>query len=151
MILKYSDGTQREAVLLSRSEHKMRVAVAGSEDVTELAEAAGIWVSDDSEPVRVEFAWQRQTPLPAMSEADCVCPSELARHLIDLQGSGTDDGWPRTKAELPNIAAGSDSWPMNSCNDFLPHAIVRKDQRNRGTKFNSRRVREYSVRMRGAR
>ena len=83
MTLRYANGLTVEAVLLSRTEGKMRVALKGSDDVVELRELSGTWVTDDCEPVQVSFAWQNAAPAPT-SEEECICPPELAARLIQL-------------------------------------------------------------------
>ena len=72
-----------EAVLLSRTEKVMRVALQGSEDVVVLNDLNGSWVSDDCEPVEVSFAWQQPAPA-SMREEDFICSPELAARLIDM-------------------------------------------------------------------
>ena len=37
----------------------MRAAVRGSEDLVELTQVNGTWITDDCEPVQVTFEWQR--------------------------------------------------------------------------------------------
>ena len=83
MTLRYTNGQTIDAVLLSRREGKMRVALQGSEDVVELSEVSGTWVSDECEPVQVSFGWQKQAPAPT-SEEDFICPPELAAKLIRM-------------------------------------------------------------------
>ena len=84
MNIRYSDGTKREAVLLGRSAKVLRVAIRGSEDATELAMVNGTWVTDDCEPVHVEYAWEAPTSQTPVTEADCICPPELAYRLIRI-------------------------------------------------------------------
>ena len=91
MTLTYADGSRTEAFLLARTENKIRVAVPGSDDPLEFTDVHGTWVSDDCEPVRVEFAWQGKTREEVLTEADCICPHELAAHLIHLLWSGSDE------------------------------------------------------------
>ena len=91
MILTYADGSTTEAVLLARSENKIRVAIPGSDDPVEFTDVHGTWVSEDCEPVRVEFAWQGKTHEEVLTEADCVCSQELAARLIHLLWNGSDE------------------------------------------------------------
>lgn len=72
-----------DAVLLMRTEGRMRVALKGCDDVMELREVSGTWVTDDCEPVQVSFAWQNQTQAP-VTEEECICSPELAGRLIHL-------------------------------------------------------------------
>jgi hypothetical protein len=92
MIINYSDGNSVEAVLLSRTEQTMRVAVEGAEDAMELSNIRGTWVSDECEPVSVQFAWQRNERKPALSGDDFCCSHELAARLIHLLfGGGAEE------------------------------------------------------------
>lgn len=92
MTIKYSDGRSVEAVLLSRTEHTIRVAIGGADDVMELSNVNGTWVSADCEPVRIAFAWQRHDRKPTISETDCCCSLELAARLIRSLFSEGDSG-----------------------------------------------------------
>jgi hypothetical protein len=89
MTITYSDGMAVEAVLLSRTENTMRLAVQGADDVIELSNIKGIWVSANCEPVEIEFAWQRRQRKPTISEAECYCSSELAARLVHSLFSGS--------------------------------------------------------------
>jgi hypothetical protein len=91
MTLTYADGRRTDAILLARSENKLRVAIPGCDDPMELTDVNGTWVSEDCEPVRVEFAWQRKTREQAVTEAECLCSHELAARLIHLLWSGEED------------------------------------------------------------
>jgi hypothetical protein len=91
MILTYANGSKTEAMLLARSENKIRVAIPGNNDPMELTDVHGTWVSEDCEPVRVEFAWQRKTREEILSEADCICSHELAARLIHLLWNESDE------------------------------------------------------------
>ena len=85
MIIKYAGGETVEGFLLSRNESSMRVALQGSPDAEEFVQLQGKWMSEDLEPVEILFEWQRKAqPAPVASEADFICPKELAEHLILL-------------------------------------------------------------------
>ena len=84
MTLTYADGSRTEAFLLARTESRIRVAVPGSDDPLEFTDVHGTWVSEDCEPVGLEFAWQGKTREEVLTEADCICPHELAAHLIQI-------------------------------------------------------------------
>jgi hypothetical protein len=96
MTIKYSDGRSVEAVLLSRTETTIRVAIEGTDDVMEFSDISdaseinGTWESADCGPVLIEFVWQRHDRKPAASETDCCCSSELAARLIDSLFTGSE-------------------------------------------------------------
>jgi hypothetical protein len=84
MIIQYSDGKALEAVLLSRTDTTLRAAIEGADDVVEFSNINGVWVSDDCEPARIVFDWQRQNSKRTISEADFACSQELAGRLIHV-------------------------------------------------------------------
>jgi hypothetical protein len=108
MFLTYADGSRTEAFLLARSESKIRVAIPGCDDPMEFTDVHGTWVSEDCEPVRVEFAWQQKTREQVQSEADCICSHDLAARLIHLLWAGSDEDALRAEAPL----AGHDLMAM---------------------------------------
>lgn len=83
MTIGYRDGKTIEGVTLARTANTMRVAIQGCEDVAEFTNVHGTWVSEDCEPVTVEYG-PRRNPVATLSEADCICPPELAARLIYL-------------------------------------------------------------------
>ncbi len=88
MTIQYLDGKALEAVLLSRTETTIRAAIENGDDVMEFSNINGVWVSEDCEPVRIVFAWQRRKFTKTISEAECVCSGDLAGRLIHLLFSG---------------------------------------------------------------
>jgi hypothetical protein len=82
MTITFTNGKKVEAVLVSRTEDAMHVIARGDSDARELRNVRGTWVSEDCEPVSVEFAWQKSGRKPTITEADCVCSRELAAKLI---------------------------------------------------------------------
>jgi hypothetical protein len=98
MTIRYTDGRTLEAVLLSRTEKTLRVAAKNTDDVQVFTDINGTWVSEDCEPVRIDFEWQRHSREEAVAEADCICPQELASRLLYLLFSGTDDDGLKAKA-----------------------------------------------------
>jgi hypothetical protein len=93
MTITYSNGTVLEAIVLVHEEEALRVAVTGEGDVRTFRRIHGAWISEECEPVAVEFAWQRQGAANVPAEVDCICPKKLASRLIAmlLAGSGDDD------------------------------------------------------------
>jgi len=70
----------------------MRVAVPGGEDILEFTRIHQVWVSEDCEPVQIEFAWQRHpAAAEAVSEADFICSHDLAAHLLHLLWTDSDE------------------------------------------------------------
>jgi hypothetical protein len=100
MTVKYSDGRRIEGILLTMGDSGMRVALKGSEDAVDFAFMAGTWVSENCEPVGIEFAWEQQKPKEAVSEADCICSKELAARLLHLLLSGGEAN-PLTMGIIP--------------------------------------------------
>ena len=91
MFLTYANGSRTEAFLLARTENKIRVAIPGSDDPLELTDIRGTWVTEDCEPVCVEFAWEKKTREQILTEADCICSHDLAARLIHLLWNGDED------------------------------------------------------------
>ena len=91
MTIRYADGRAYEAVLLSRTENTLRVAAKNTDDVQVFTDIKGTWVSEDCEPVRIDFEWQRHSGEKAVAEEDCICPTELASRLLYLLFSGADE------------------------------------------------------------
>jgi hypothetical protein len=90
MTLTYANGNTTEAILLARMENKLRAAIPGGDEPLELTNVHGIWVSEECEPVRVEFAWERKTREEVLTEAECVCSHDLAARLIHLLWTDSD-------------------------------------------------------------
>jgi len=91
MVLTYTDGSRKEAVLLARMGNRIRVAIPGSDDPLEITDVRGTWVTEDCEPVRVEFAWQKKTREQILTEADCICSHDLAARLLHLLWSADEE------------------------------------------------------------
>lgn len=83
MKIRYQNGRAFEAVTLFRADNRMRVAVHGTDDVLELTCVSGVWVTEDCEPVSIEYP-SRRAQGGQVREEDCICPAELAAHLIHL-------------------------------------------------------------------
>jgi hypothetical protein len=89
MTLRYPNGQTIEAVLLSRTEQTMRVALRGSDDIVELNQVNGNWVSDECDAVQVSFG-SRPDP-ETLSEEDFICAPELAAKLIRMLVDGDEN------------------------------------------------------------
>ena len=84
MTITYRDGTNLNAIVLSHEENEIRANAAGGSDVLAFTRIHGTWVSEELEPVTIEFAWQRAGTPPSASVDDCVCPKKLAARLIGM-------------------------------------------------------------------
>ena len=92
MFITFLDGQKIEAVIYSQNGSTMRVAVKGAEDLVDFTSISGQWLSENCEPVDIEFAWQRIPTKETVTEADCICSQELATHLVEcLWMGGADD------------------------------------------------------------
>ena len=58
VLIKYGNGLVFEGVILSFGDRVVRVAIKDSEDAAEFRMTHGVWVSEDCEVVRLEFAGQ---------------------------------------------------------------------------------------------
>jgi len=82
MTIRYANGKTIDGIVLSQHGGCIRAAVQDCEDVVEFTAENGVWSSEDSEPVQLKFAWERHASNDVVSEADCICPKELASVLI---------------------------------------------------------------------
>ena len=79
----------------------MRVAIEGCDDSLDLKRIDGVWVTEDCDPVEVDFAWDRGASAETVvTEVDCICPAELATRLVDMFLHPRRDDVP-TETELP--------------------------------------------------
>jgi hypothetical protein len=82
MIIKFSDDTKLQGRIFTQTGSTMRVALDGASDLVDFTCISGQWVSEDCEPVEIEFAWQRTPKAKVVSELDCICSPELASRLM---------------------------------------------------------------------
>ena len=82
MTITYPNGTLLKAIVLSHEEDEIRAIAAGCDDVLTFTRFHGTWLSEEIEPVSIEFEWHRRGASPALSEDDCVCTKELAARLV---------------------------------------------------------------------
>jgi hypothetical protein len=102
MIIRYANGHAAEAILLSRTQSLVRLQLHGSDDVAELTQINGTWVTENCEPVQVEFGWTPGAP-PVVTLNECICSHELAGRLLHMLFSGESD--PETAAALDRATA----------------------------------------------
>ena len=84
MTIHRADGHRIEAALLARYQHAVRVAVRGSDDAVEFKEWNGTWISEDCEPVRIEFDWDERANEPSSPECTLLCSPEHARRVVGV-------------------------------------------------------------------
>ena len=82
MTITYPSGTVLPAVVLSRGEEEIRAIAPDCEDVLVFKQIRGTWISEELEPVTIEFGRQSVTAPAAYSDDDYICPKELAASLI---------------------------------------------------------------------
>ena len=82
MTITYLNGTVLEAVVLSHEENAIRAIVPGCDGVLVFTCVHGTWISEEIEPVAIEFAWQRRGTSPASADSACICHKTLAARLI---------------------------------------------------------------------
>jgi hypothetical protein len=90
MTINYADGRVVEAILLSRGNDALRVAIQGEDDAQIFTLISGTWVSEEDGTVRIEFAWEHRGQANA-PEADCICSKKLASRLISKLLVGSDE------------------------------------------------------------
>jgi hypothetical protein len=83
MTITYPDGTVLQAIVLSREEHEVRAIAPDCDDVLAFTRIHGAWISEELEPVTLEFGYLRGEAPPVFSEDDYICPKELATRLIE--------------------------------------------------------------------
>lgn len=88
MTIYHRGGASQEATLLTQHNDKIRVAIKGGDDASEFREVRGTWISEDCEPVKIVFEWQKRQSARPCSQEDCICPPELAAELIRLLLAG---------------------------------------------------------------
>jgi hypothetical protein len=72
MLIRYRNGLLAEAVILSLTGSKMRVAMKDGEDVAELRLIKDTWITEDGEPVTFDFT------MAILAAAGIAPPADLA-------------------------------------------------------------------------
>jgi len=52
---------------------------------------SGCWVSENCEPVTLEFDWEHKKEPAIPEETECICSKPLARKLISTLCAGSED------------------------------------------------------------
>src|SRR5690242_3632935 len=92
MWITFLDGQIREAVIFSQNNQTLRVATEQSEDLLDLTCISGQWVTENCEPVQVEFAWDRRRPAAAITMEECICPPAVYRAIEALWDAASQNG-----------------------------------------------------------
>lgn len=100
MIIGYQNGTAVEAKPLTHGNDELRVAVQGEDDACAFRLTSGRWISEQGEPVRIEFAWERSTPADVPDAAECIWPAEGSTGLGWTPQGSDHTGWAKLWAEL---------------------------------------------------
>lgn len=90
MTITYLDGTVVQAVALSHDDNEIRAIAPGCDDVLAFSRVRDRWVSDEIDPVAIDFELQQRPARPVLSEEDCVCSKDLAARLIQTFFAGSD-------------------------------------------------------------
>jgi len=81
ILVKYKNGRVLRGIVLTLGDHKIRVAIQGSDDAVEYRMVSGAWISEEIDSVTIEFEWEkRRNTIP--SQDDCICDKRLAGRLI---------------------------------------------------------------------
>jgi len=89
MTITYPNRTALEALLLSRGKDTLRAAISGEDDIHIFTHIHNTWVSEECEPVQIDFVWSRSGGADVPTEADCICSKALASRLIAMLSAGT--------------------------------------------------------------
>ncbi len=88
--ITYLNGTTLKAIPLAYDRNVIRAVAPGGDDVLVFTRIHGTWISEEIEPVTIEFEWQRRVATCVSSEDGCICSKELAAHLIQALLSGEE-------------------------------------------------------------
>jgi hypothetical protein len=115
MTITYPNGTVLRAIVLSHDEHEIRAMAVGWDDILAFTRIHGIWISEEIEPVTIEFEWQRRRASHLCNGDDCVYPKELAGLLSTLLRGGERDEAVASKlyvldAEATGVAVPGTTW-----------------------------------------
>jgi hypothetical protein len=96
MTITYANGCTVDALLLSSQGDVVRAAIAGHDDVRIFKKVDGAWRAEDGQPVRLIYAWQKDTRAPLPEESHFICSKELGRQLISslMNGAEVNEGGP---------------------------------------------------------
>lgn len=107
MTVTYVNGRTIKAALVVRTDKSIRVVLAGTDDVTEFTQINGAWVSEDCDPVHIEFGGPRRTTRQ-YTEEDFACSKELAARLIHMLLNPEEDEDLSTPIPSPSLDSTAD-------------------------------------------
>ena len=90
MTITYPNGAVFETVVLSHENDEVRAIAAGCDEVMVFTRIHGTWISEELEPVEIQFAWECRPASRPVAESDCICSKDLAAHLIQKLFSGCE-------------------------------------------------------------
>ena len=97
-------GRVLQGLILSRTGTTMRVAVNGFEDAEQFTCVKGTWISENCEPVEIQFEWRRHALTEPISDAGSRCSEEMANRFVHVVVSG---GEAECKREVPMLRASA--------------------------------------------
>jgi hypothetical protein len=90
MTICYPDRTVVNALLLSRANDILRAAAPHDADVRTFTLRNGCWMSENCEPVTLEFDWEQSQQAAIPEETECICSKAFARKLISMLVAGSE-------------------------------------------------------------
>ena len=89
MTIRYSNGTVLHALLLSHAGDVIRAAAPFKDDVLIFTLQNDSWISENCEPVTLEFDWECHQQPVIPEETEFICSKPLARKLISMLSGGS--------------------------------------------------------------
>ncbi|HJZ97952.1 MAG TPA: hypothetical protein VKE70_15685 [Candidatus Solibacter sp.] len=84
ILVKYKNGRVLRGIALSLGDHKIRVAIQGSDDAVEYRMVSGAWISEDCEVVSFEFADRDLASEDAREMPETIFPNEFHAPALPL-------------------------------------------------------------------
>ena len=119
MTIKFWNGRRTDAVLLGWTGDRMRVIARGDDETLEVSRIRGAWVTEDCEPVSIQFAWEAADRRRENGENECICPPEAAARLaaqLRVLGEAVPFG-----SGLPHSELEISGWLASQVEHCLPN------------------------------
>lgn len=88
MTIKYLDGTVLQGLLVSRGDDTLRAAFPGDDDVRTFTLVSGTWISEECEPVKLNFPQRGEQA----REVEVVCSKKQTSRIMSvLRACSGDD------------------------------------------------------------